>query len=51
MTIRRGQEAFNRGDLSAMAEVATADVEWSSTGVFPGIAPDYAGTEAIEQWG
>ena len=49
-TIRQGQEAFNRGDLAAMSEVATADAEWGSTGVFPGVPADYTGREAIQQW-
>ena len=49
-TISRGQDAFNRGDLAAIGEFTTPDVEWGSTGLFPGIAASYTGAEAIQQW-
>jgi hypothetical protein len=48
--IRGGQAAFNRGDLAALGEFTTPDVEWGSTGVFPGIAESFTGTEAIQRW-
>jgi ketosteroid isomerase-like protein len=49
-TIRGGQAAFNRGDLAALGEFTTPDVEWGSTGVFPGIAESFTGTEAVQRW-
>ena len=48
--IRRGHEAFNRGDLSAIVELATPDVEWGSTGAFPGLDDEYLAPEAIGRW-
>jgi hypothetical protein len=39
--LRRGYEAFNRGDTSMIlelaGELATPDVEWGATGAFPGV--------------
>jgi ketosteroid isomerase-like protein len=53
-TLRRGYEAFNRGDTSSLAELArelaTPDVEWGATGAFPGVEGMYRGPEAIEKW-
>jgi ketosteroid isomerase-like protein len=49
-TLRRGYEAFNRGDMSAVAGLAARDVEWGATGAFPGIAGLHRGPEAIQQW-
>lgn len=48
--LRRGQAAFNQGDLSVMTELTTPDVEWGSTGAFPGLADYYRGPEAIKRW-
>ena len=53
-TLRRGYEAFNRGDTSVIREfareVATPDVEWGATGAFPGVDGMYRGPEAIQEW-
>ena len=49
-TLRRGYEAFSRGDMSAVAGLATRDVEWGTTGAFPGIDGLYRGPEVIQQW-
>jgi hypothetical protein len=52
--LRRGYEAFNRGDESALlelaGEVATPDVEWGATGAFPGVEGMYRGREAMPEW-
>jgi ketosteroid isomerase-like protein len=49
-TIRDGMAGFNRGDLSwAKTEVAE-DVEWGTTGAFPGLEGVYRGPDAIEEW-
>ena len=48
--LRRGHEAFNRGDLSVMIELATPDVEWGASGAFPGLDDHYLGPEAIQRW-
>jgi ketosteroid isomerase-like protein len=49
-TLRSGYEAFNRGDLTGARENVTADVEWGTTGRFPGIEGVYRGPDAIEDW-
>ena len=49
-TLRRGYEAFSRGDMSAVAGLATRDVEWGTTGAFPGIGGLHRGPEVIQQW-
>jgi ketosteroid isomerase-like protein len=53
-TLKRGYEAFNRGDASEVAELAreigTPDVEWGATGEFPGVEGMYRGPEAMQDW-
>jgi ketosteroid isomerase-like protein len=49
-TLKLGYEAFNRGDLSEATVFATPDVEWGSTGKFPGIEGMHRGPEAIQEW-
>lgn len=48
--LRRGYEAFNRGDASAAMKLATPDVEWGTTGTFPGLVGVYRGPEALPRW-
>ena len=53
-TLKRGYEAFNRGDTSELRELAreigTPDVEWGATGAFPGVDGMYRGPEAMPKW-
>jgi ketosteroid isomerase-like protein len=49
-TIRRGQEAFNRGDLSTSREWVAEDVEWHPTESFPGVEGVYRGPDAMDRW-
>jgi len=53
-TLRRGYEAFNRGDtaviLELVREVGTPDMEWGAIGAFPGVEGMYRGPEAIQEW-
>jgi ketosteroid isomerase-like protein len=53
-TLRRGYDAYNRGDPSVMLKVAedlaTPDVEWGATGAFPGVGRVYRGPEAMQEW-
>ena len=48
-TLRRGYEAFTRGDRPAVTDLATPDVEWGATH-FPGIEDVYRGPDAMQQW-
>jgi ketosteroid isomerase-like protein len=50
-TLRRGHEAFNRGDFSVVREIVTDDVRWGTTGTFAGLDPLYVGAEAFVEWG
>ena len=47
--LRRGYEAFTRGDRSAVTDLVTPDVEWGAT-YFPGIEDVYRGSDAMQQW-
>ena len=53
-TLKRGYEAFNRGDASEIVELAreigAPNVEWGSTGAFPGVEGMYRGPEAMQDW-
>jgi ketosteroid isomerase-like protein len=53
-TLRRGYEAFNRGDRAVIVEIAreagTPDMEWGATGDFPGVEGMYRGPEAMQEW-
>ena len=48
--LKRGYEAFNRGDASVAMDLATPDVEWGTTGTFPGLVGVYRGPEALPRW-
>jgi ketosteroid isomerase-like protein len=49
-TLRRGHEAFTRGDLPAIKAVVADDVDWGTSGAFPGLEPHYLGPDALERW-
>ena len=48
--LRRGHEAFSKGDVPAIMDVATSDVEWGATGAFPGLEAVYRGPEGVQAW-
>ena len=48
--IRRAHAAFNRGELEVLHEVTSADVEWGTTGAWPGIDSRYVGPGAVVRW-
>jgi ketosteroid isomerase-like protein len=48
--LRRGQEAFNRGEIKTATEVFADDVEWATTGIWPGMEETYHGREGLQEW-
>jgi ketosteroid isomerase-like protein len=48
--LKRGYEAFNRGDASLAMDLATPEVEWGTSGTFPGLVGVYRGPEALPRW-
>jgi ketosteroid isomerase-like protein len=49
-TIRRGQQAFSRGDTGWAAEQVAHDVEWYPTGAWLGLKESYRGPEGVAEW-
>jgi ketosteroid isomerase-like protein len=49
-TIRRGYDAFNHGDLQPVRQMVTPDVEWGTTGAFPGMQGVYRGKRGMDEW-
>ena len=48
--LRRGHEAFNRGDIDAASEVFSEDIEWGTTGLWPGMGGSYRGLQGLKEW-
>jgi ketosteroid isomerase-like protein len=48
--LRRGYEAFNRGDITAATELFAEDVDWGTTGNWPGMEAAYRGSEGVDEW-
>ena len=46
--IKIGHEGFSRGDLTEAKENISDDVEWSTTGDWPGLEGTYRGKEAVD---
>jgi ketosteroid isomerase-like protein len=44
--VRRVYQAYNEGDMDAMLAELSADIEYVSTGAFPGLEPVYEGHDA-----
>jgi ketosteroid isomerase-like protein len=49
-TIQIGYDGFNRGDLTEARAILSKDVEWRTTGSFPGVEGVYHGPEALDEW-
>ena len=49
-TLLVGHAIFNSGDFDRMSEVVSEDVEWGTTGTFPGISPVYHGLDGMAKW-
>jgi ketosteroid isomerase-like protein len=48
--IRRGHDAFNQGALDQAWEIFAEDIEWGTTGVWPGMQETYRGREGVQKW-
>jgi ketosteroid isomerase-like protein len=48
--IRVGHDGFNRGDLSRARPNLAEDVEWGTTGTWPGLEGVYRGPDALDDW-
>ena len=48
--VKRGHAGFNRGDLSTLQDLVTADVEWGAVVAFPGLAEEYRGHAGLDDW-
>jgi ketosteroid isomerase-like protein len=48
--IERGHQAFNTGDLSLAKSDLVDDVEWGTTGTWPGLEGTYRGPDALDEW-
>jgi ketosteroid isomerase-like protein len=48
--VRRGHAAFTRGDLSPIRRIVAVDVDWGTTGSFPGLEASYRGSDALDAW-
>jgi ketosteroid isomerase-like protein len=49
--LRRAHAGFNRGDLDVLRQITADDVEWGTTGAWPGIDPLHAGRQdAVVRW-
>jgi ketosteroid isomerase-like protein len=47
---RRGFDAWNADDLDALLALCHPEIEYHSSGVFPGMEPVYRGKEGIRRW-
>jgi ketosteroid isomerase-like protein len=45
-----GYASFNSGDTSWASNNVAEDVEWGTTGAFPGMEQTYRGPSGIEEW-
>jgi ketosteroid isomerase-like protein len=48
--VRRGLEAWSRGDLEATLALMDPQLEWRTTGLFPGVALAYHGHEGYTRF-
>jgi ketosteroid isomerase-like protein len=48
--VRGWQEAWNRGDIDQLVSVFDPEVEWRTSGVFPGLDPVYRGHDGFRRF-
>src|SRR3954462_5247978 len=47
---QRGYAAWNADDLEALLSICHDEVEYHTSGVFPGLEPVYPGKEGVRRW-
>ena len=47
---RRGFAAWNSGDIEAFLETIDPEIEWTTSGVFPGLRSSYVGHKGIREF-
>jgi ketosteroid isomerase-like protein len=50
IVLEGGYDAFNRDDFDVFAERLHPEVEWHSSGAFPGLEPVYHGPDGVREW-
>jgi ketosteroid isomerase-like protein len=48
--IKVGHEGFSRGDMTEAKRNLSDDVEWGTTGAWPGLEGRYRGKDALDEW-
>ncbi len=48
--VRRAYDAWNRDDFDSARAILHPNVEWQSSGVFPGFEPLYRGHDGVRDW-
>jgi ketosteroid isomerase-like protein len=48
--VRRGIDAWNRGDVDEILVSADPDIEWRPSGLFPGLDPVYSGHDGYRKF-
>jgi ketosteroid isomerase-like protein len=48
--VRAAYETWNRDDFEAATELMHPDVEWRTSGAFPGFEPVYHGYDGVRAW-
>ena len=48
--VRDWNEAWNRGDIDQLVSVLDPDVEWRTSGAFPGLDPVYTGHDGFRRF-
>jgi ketosteroid isomerase-like protein len=48
--VRRGYERFGAGDLEGFLEYVHPEIDWNTSGLFPGMRDHYAGYEGVAEF-
>jgi ketosteroid isomerase-like protein len=48
--LERGYGAFNHGSLDEATDTFAEDIEWGTTGAWPGMREEYRGLKGVQEW-